>query len=131
MFLAYYGVSLGYIISKEGKVRDPKKILAIVHMPPQKTPKDIQAFNGMAQFYKSFIEDFAFIMVFITELLHKTIVFEWTLEHQVVWETIKTRCINTLILIAPRWDLEFHVHMDASNLVVKVMLAQNPTEKCD
>ena len=33
--------------------------------------------------------------------------------------------------IAPRWDLEFHVHTDASNIAVGVMLAQNPTGKCD
>jgi hypothetical protein len=25
----------------------------------------------------------------------------------------------------------FHVHVDISNLVVGVMLAQNPTEECD
>jgi hypothetical protein len=39
--------------------------------------------------------------------------------------------MDALILIAPRWDLEFHVHIDASNLAIGVMLAQNPTEKCD
>jgi hypothetical protein len=27
--------------------------------------------------------------------------------------------------------MEFHVHTDASNLVIEVMLAQNPTRKCD
>jgi hypothetical protein len=27
--------------------------------------------------------------------------------------------------------MEFHVHTYASNLVVKVMLVQNPTKKCD
>jgi hypothetical protein len=27
--------------------------------------------------------------------------------------------------------MEFHVHIDASNLVVGVMLAQNPIGKCD
>ncbi len=35
------------------------------------------------------------------------------------------------ILIAPRWDLEFHVHIDVSNLMVGVMLAQNPIRKCN
>ncbi len=27
--------------------------------------------------------------------------------------------------------MEFHVHTNGSNLVVKVMLAQHPTKKCD
>jgi hypothetical protein len=34
-------------------------------------------------------------------------------------------------LISPHWDIEFHVHIDASNLVVGAMLAQNLTIKCN
>jgi hypothetical protein len=34
-------------------------------------------------------------------------------------------------LIAPKWDMEFHVHTNVSNLVVEAMLVQNPTKKCD
>ncbi len=41
----------GYMVSKEGKLADPKKILGVVHMPTPKTPKDIQVFNGMAHYY--------------------------------------------------------------------------------
>jgi hypothetical protein len=39
--------------------------------------------------------------------------------------------MDASILIAPRWDPDFHVHTNASNLVVKVMLAQNPIGKCN
>jgi hypothetical protein len=35
------------------------------------------------------------------------------------------------ILISPHWDIEFHVHTNAFNLVVKVMLVQNLTKKCN
>jgi hypothetical protein len=41
-------------------------------MPTPKTPKDIQVFNGMAQYYRGFIKDFIFIMAPITKLLQKT-----------------------------------------------------------
>jgi hypothetical protein len=34
-------------------------------------------------------------------------------------------------MIAPRWDLEFHIHTDASNLGFGAMLPLNPTRKCD
>jgi hypothetical protein len=44
-------VILGYVVSKEGKLPDLKKILVVVHMPTPKTPKDIMVFNGMAQYY--------------------------------------------------------------------------------
>ncbi len=39
--------------------------------------------------------------------------------------------METPILILPNWQMEFHVHTDASLLVVGVMLAQNPTNKYD
>lgn len=55
MFLVYFSVILGYIISKEGKLPNPKKNSTIVNMPPLETPKDIQVFNNMAQFYFCFI----------------------------------------------------------------------------
>jgi hypothetical protein len=39
--------------------------------------------------------------------------------------------MEALILIPPNWQMEFHVHTNASLLVVDVMLAQNPTRKYD
>lgn len=61
MFLVYSSVILRYIVSKEGKLPNPKNISTIVNMPPLETPKDIQVFNNMAQFYFCFNQDFAFI----------------------------------------------------------------------
>jgi hypothetical protein len=39
---------LGFIVSKEGKLLDPKKIQAIINMPPPKNLQQIQVFNEMA-----------------------------------------------------------------------------------
>jgi hypothetical protein len=55
-------VILGYVISKVGKLPNPKKTLTIVNMLTPKTPRDIQVFNGMAQFYWCFIKNFTFMM---------------------------------------------------------------------
>jgi hypothetical protein len=67
----------------------------------------------------------------ITKFLRKTKVFAWTTKCQDAWEAIKQKYLDTLILIAPKWDMEFHVHANASNLVIGAMMVQNPTEKCD
>jgi hypothetical protein len=67
----------------------------------------------------------------ITKFLCKTKVFAWTIECQEAWEAIKQKYQDTLILITPKWDMEFHIHTDASNLVIEAMLVQNPIEKCD
>jgi hypothetical protein len=39
--------------------------------------------------------------------------------------------VEAPILIAPNWETEFHIHVDASNLAVGAMLAQNLDDKCD
>jgi hypothetical protein len=36
--MVFLGMILGFIISKEGKLLDPKNIQAIVNMPPPKNP---------------------------------------------------------------------------------------------
>jgi len=44
---------------------------------------------------------------------------------------IKILYVDASILITPRWDLKFHVHTNASNLIVGTILAHNINTKCD
>jgi hypothetical protein len=85
---------LRFIVSKERKTLDLKKIKALVKMPVPKTPQEIHIFNGMAQFYKCFIKNFPFIMAPITELFRKPKMFEWIVECETVWEDIKNQYIQ-------------------------------------
>ncbi len=76
--MVFSGMILGFIVSKEVKLPYPKKIQAIVNMPPPKNPQQIQVFNGMTQFYKCFIKDFVVNMALITKLTKETKNFLWT-----------------------------------------------------
>jgi hypothetical protein len=88
--MVYSRTTLRFIVSKEGKTHNRKKIEALVKMLVPKTPQEIQVFNGMAQFYKCFIRNFASSMAPITKLLTRKIeVFEWTAKCQIAWENIK------------------------------------------
>ena len=100
-------------------------------MPPPKNVKAIQTFNGLAQFNRCFIKDYAGIMEPITRLTRKRVVFDWTTECENAYQYIKTRYLNAPILIGVDWTLEFHVHTNASDIAVGAMLAQNPTGKTD
>jgi hypothetical protein len=66
-----------FIVSKEGKLPDPKKIQVIVNMPPPKNPQQIQVFNGMAQFYECYIKNFVAIMALIIKLTRNIKNFLW------------------------------------------------------
>jgi hypothetical protein len=76
-FMVFSRMILCFIISKEGKLLDRKKIQVIVNMPPPKNPQQIQVFNGMAYSYKCFIKNFIAIMAPITKLTTKTMIFFW------------------------------------------------------
>jgi len=69
MFHVHWRVILGYAYPR--LTIGFKKNSTIVHMFTLKTLKDIQVFNGMAQYYRCFIKDFAFNMSPITKLLQK------------------------------------------------------------
>ncbi len=79
-FMLLSWMILGFIISKERKLLDPKKLQVIINMPPRKNPQQIQVFNGMAQLFKCFVKNLAAIMVLITKLTKKIKTFLWTKE---------------------------------------------------
>ena len=130
-FLVASGIILGHVVSKAGKMPDLKKIQVVQEMLRPRRTADIQIFNGFAQFNRIYIKSYAHIMEPITRLMRKTEEFDWTDRCEGAWVEIKDRYTNAPILIAPRWDLEFHVHTDASDIAVGAMVAQNQTGKCD
>jgi hypothetical protein len=62
-------------------------------------------------------------MVPITKLLYKIEVFEWTTKCQQAWEEIKQHYMDAPILISSHWDIKFHVHTNAFDLAIGIMLA--------
>jgi hypothetical protein len=88
-FMVFSGTILGFLVFKENKVMDPKKVEALVSMPIPITPQEIQVFNEMAYFYRCFIKNFVLIMSPITKLLKKFEAYEWIQKCQNAWEDIK------------------------------------------
>jgi len=68
-----------FMVFSGGKnTRPPKMLRQLLSVPIN--PQQIHVFNGMAQFYKCVIKNFAFIMALITKLMKKTKPFIWTIE---------------------------------------------------
>ena len=58
------------------------------------------------------------------KLLKKDCQFGWTDEYQQSFDTLKQKMVTMSILVFPDWSKEFHVHVDASYIVLGAVLAQ-------
>jgi hypothetical protein len=121
--MVFLGMTLGFIVSKEGKLPNPKKVEAIIKLHVPNNLHNIQVFNNLAQFYRCFVNFFTFTMAPITKLMRKSEEFIWTQKCQDTLETINWKYVEVLILIDPNWEKDFHVHTKTSTFAVKAMLA--------
>jgi hypothetical protein len=67
----------------------------------------------------------------ITKLLKKIKMFKWTTECQTTWENIKNQYFQIRVFISLNWELKFHVHIDASQLTIRAILAHILISKID
>ena len=66
---------LGYIVSNKGIRPDPSKVELVKEWPKPTNIKDIQAFLGLVNYYRKFIEGFLGIATPLTKLTYKDIPF--------------------------------------------------------
>ena len=86
---------------------------------------DIQSFLGFAGYYRRFIENFSKIAKPMTNLLKETNEFEWMLECEQSFQTLKQKLTTTPILALPNIQQDFVVYCDASRLGLDYVLMQN------
>jgi hypothetical protein len=71
-------VFLGYHISKNGISMTSDKVEAVKSWPVPRNVKDVQAFLGFANFYRSFIQGFSKVCKPLTDLTRKGNAFAWS-----------------------------------------------------
>ena len=58
------------------------------------------------------------------KLLKKDTKFQWNEYCQQGLDTLKEKMVTTPILVFPDWEKTFHVHVDASTIILGAILAQ-------
>jgi len=113
---------LGLIIS-EGEIRiDPIKLKAIQDWPLSQTVKDIQKFLGFCNFYCQFVKDYSHIACPLFNLTKKGQPWNWTLECNTAFKTLRQTMITLLVLMLPDHEKPFTLITDASNYAMGVIL---------
>ena len=77
IFCVKYGHLLGFIVSKEGIRVNPLKVEAILQLSPSKNIRHIQCLQGMANFLRRFVINFANLTRGFMRLLKKNTTFCW------------------------------------------------------
>ena len=126
IFSTPIGILLGHIVCKEGIKVGIAKIKVIVDLKAPINAKKIRIFLGHTGYYRKFVRQYFDITYPLEELLRADVPYQWTTECQQSFELLKRKLVEAPILKFPDWSRKFHVHIDASALVVGAILAQPP-----
>ena len=132
---------LGHLVDENGISPDPAKVETIKNYPRPATVQQMQAFLGLASYYRRFIPDFGNIshhLVMQTTMKKRTRLTRDDIKppkpsDEIIWgpdeiqafETLKTRLTTEpVVLRHPDFEKEFYIFCDASDYGVGCVLSQ-------
>ncbi|SLM35926.1 gag-pol polyprotein [Lasallia pustulata] len=116
---------LGYIVSTEGIGPDPKKLESIRDWPKPENVKDVQAFLGLANYYRKLIKNFSDGAGPLTDLTKKDVPFHFGDRELKSFNLIKERLCSADVLAIYDPEKEAILETDASDYAIGACLAQN------
>ena len=115
---------LGLIISKNSVAMDQKKVEGVKGWPTPTKVKHVQAFLGLANFYRRFIKDFAKIARPLTSLTCKDMPWKWEEEQETAFRTLKEAFTSAPILQLPNDTAPYRLETDSSDFATGAVLEQ-------
>jgi len=117
---------LGHVIEKEGVAVDPAKVAVISKWPVPKSLKELQAFLGLVNYFRKFMEHFGLVVAPLTCLTGQTgkgkartptMPVDWNnLGEEAIpaFNEIKRRLVTAPVLAIPDLNKPLQVYSDAS-----------------
>ena len=115
---------LGHKIGKDGIRSDPKKIEAIVKLPPPRNVREVRKILGMCGWHRKFIEGYAKIAMPLWELTSDKEPFVWDERKQKAFDILKEKLISAPIMAHPILDQPYRLYTDASDEGLGATLTQ-------
>eukprot|EP00794_Sanderia_malayensis_P006722 gene6722-7482_t len=115
---------LGYELSGEGLPPDSEKVSAIKEFPQPVDVTSLCSFLGMMGYYRRFVNGFSKIAAPLHKLLQKDVKFLWDEHCQKAFDELKNALISAPVMAFPRFDREFVLYTDASDIAVGSILAE-------
>lgn len=115
---------LGHIISPGECRPDPDKVAAVKDFPTPQTVKELQAFLGLAGYYRTFIPRFSEVAKPLTSLLQRDAKWNWTERQQHAFGSLRCLLADNVVVALPDLNRPFVVETDASAVGVAAVLLQ-------
>ncbi|GJU38985.1 putative reverse transcriptase domain-containing protein [Tanacetum coccineum] len=106
---------LGHVVNHNGIHVDPSKIEAVKNWNAPTTPSEIRSFLGLAGYYRRFIANFSKIAKPLTLLTQKNKKYEWGVEQEEAFQTLKDNLCNAPILSLPDGIEDFVLKIHEKN----------------
>ena len=119
---------LGLIVGRDGFKMDPEKVRTILEWKTPHSATDVLRFNGFCNFYRRFIKNYSKIVTPLINLTKKNAVFNWSLECQDAFKTLKHTVASAPTLRPFDWTKEAILETDASDFVSGGVLSQYDEE---
>jgi hypothetical protein len=115
---------LGFVVSASGLCMAEDKLAAVKEWPVPSRVKDVQSFLGFCNFYRRFIKSFSEISRCLSDLTKKDVVWCWSDDCQLAFESLKDAILSAPSLHHPDFLLPFVLETDASDFAVGAVLSQ-------
>jgi hypothetical protein len=115
---------LGHVINQQGIAVDLRNVAAEVEWKRPSSVSEIRSFLGLAGYYWCFVPNFSSIAKPLTRLLEKGILFVWSSDCEVSYQTLKNKLVNAPILALPESGKRSTVYTDASRIGLGCVLMQ-------
>ena len=117
------GSLLGHIVSKEGIVVDPNKIVAITQAKTPANAKALSRFLGQIRWHSWMLRYLADFATPLNVVVHRTL-FSWTTVEDKAYGALKVMLTQALVVQPPDWAKPFHVFVDALDIAIGSALMQ-------
>lgn len=115
---------LGFVVSKD--TRRPKMDPAnpIEQYPRPTSPRELQRFLGLVNYYRTFINNCARVQEPLTRLCRKGVKFVWEEEQERAFAACKEALLGEKVLRLPDFRRRFVIYTDASDEALGAILSQ-------
>ena len=115
---------LGFIVGQGEVAPVDQKVVAIKEYPAPRTRKELLRYLGMIGYYRAFCKNFSTVAYPLTELLSKNVRWKWGEACQESFAKTKKLLTESPVLISPDFGEGFILYVDASDVGIGAMLAQ-------